>query len=300
MSLKPESLDANIDQRLERGELVLFERCPFPLPEGEDLRYLQSWTLDGHAKAISLFPDSGVMGGQRASSEEDRARLKGLLGEFSREATRWLARTLPRYARAWRFGPLRFRVAEERGREFDPKLSGAFLHVDANSDMPAHGDSFLRLFVNLNPDESREWRTSSSLGALLDVWGDRVRDPREARPPLAERLRLRHGRSLGLELPKTSPYDELMMRLHFFGKTDEYLQHEAPKTHWVFPPRSAWLVYSDLVSHAVVGGRFAIDQTYLVPSWAFRDPERSTRAVIDRYWSGRRAEPPGDRLRASG
>jgi hypothetical protein len=280
-----------MDVRLERGELVYFERCPFALPSGADLDYLLAWTLDGHSKSITLFPDTRVMGGQRGSTEEERARLEGLLAEFSREATAWIGRVLPRYHAAMRFGPLRFRVAEERGRDYDPRLSGKVLHVDANSDQPAHGDSFLRVFVNVNPDESREWRTSSSLGALLDVWGDEVRDPGEKRPPLAARLRQRYGSLFGLGLPAESPYDRLMMRLHFFGKTDPYLQERAPKTPWVFAPGSAWVVFSDLVSHAVVGGRYAIDQTYLVPDWAFRDRRRSTRAVIDRYWASRRAEP---------
>lgn len=280
-----------LDRRLERGELVYFERCPFPLPQGADLDELLSWTLDGHSKSITLFPDTRVMGGQRASSEAERARLERLLAEFHRQATAWVAQVLPRYHAAMRPGPLRFRVAEERGRDFDPRLSGRVLHVDANSDMPALGESFLRVFVNLNPTESREWLTADSLGPLLDQWGDRVRDPGEHRPGLRERLAYRYRRATGKPLPADSPYDRLMMRLHFFGKTDPYLQQEARSRRWVFAPGSAWVVFSDLVSHAVVGGRYAIDQTYLVPDWAFRDRARSTRAIIDRYWSGRRATP---------
>jgi hypothetical protein len=82
------------------------------------------------------------------------------------------------------------------------------------------------------------------------------------------------------------------MRLHFFGKTDAYLQQHAERKKWVFPPGSAWLVFSDLVSHAVVSGRYAIDQTYLTPAWAFRRRERSTKEIIERFWAGRTAAFP--------
>jgi hypothetical protein len=282
-----------LDERLERGELVVFERCPFPLPAGEDLEFLLACELDGVSKSITLFPDTGLMGGHCPAPPAGEARLKQLLGDFSREATSWLAGVLPRYHAAMRFGPLRFRVAEERGRIIDPRLTGRLLHVDANSDMPASGDSFLRIFVNINPERDREWLTSLPLAALLDQWGDSVRVAGEGRASLRTRLHRRFGRALGWAQPADTSYDELMMRLHFYGKTDPYLQERAPRTRWVFPPGSAWVVFSDLVSHAVVGGQYAIDQTYLVPARAFRRPGRSTKAVIERFWAGRRAPAAG-------
>ncbi len=281
-----------LDQKLERGELVFFEKCPFPLPTGSDLEFLLARQLDGHSKSITLFPATGLMGGQQPGTADDTARLEAVLRDFSREASAWLARALPRYHRAARLGPLRFRLVEEKGRPIDPRISGARLHVDANSDQAAHGGSFLRIFVNINPTENREWFTSESLGPLLDRWGDEVRESGESRPDWRTRLRLRFGGRFGITLPETSTYDQLMMRLHFFSKTDPYLQEEAPRTHWVFPPGSAWVVFSDLVSHAVVGGQFAIDQTYLVPPHAFSERERSTRAVVERFWAGQRATWP--------
>ncbi len=281
-----------LDERLERGELVVLDRCPFALPVGDDLRFLLSRELDGISKSITLFPASGLMGGNRPESRAEVARLKGLLAEFSREATAWLSRALPRYHAAMRLGPLRFRNVEEHGRNYDPRLTGALLHVDANSDQAALGDSFLRVFVNINPEQVREWVTSEQLPALLDRWGDRVREPGEGPPALPTRLRLRLGRALGFGLPAETSYDRLMMRLHFFGKTDPYLQELAPKTRWVFQPGSAWLVFSDIVSHAVVSGQYAIDQTYLTPAESFRDIERSARAAIERFWAGKSATLP--------
>jgi hypothetical protein len=69
-----------LDRQLERGELVFFERCPFALPTGPDLEFLLTRQLDGHSKSITLFPATGLMGGQLPGAAEDSARLKRVLG----------------------------------------------------------------------------------------------------------------------------------------------------------------------------------------------------------------------------
>lgn len=281
-----------LDERLERGELVVFERCPFALPEGRDLQFLLSRNVTV-AKNISFYPDTSRIDGHPATQPDEDTRLAGLLREFHQNATNWLARVLPRYHAAARIGPLRFRTEEEEDRPgVELRLSGSALHVDMSSDAPAHGESFLRIFTNINPVKSREWITSDPLSVLLDRWDDQVRAPGEKRPKFTERFKLRFGRALGLEPLKDSPYHQLMSRLHFFGKTDTYLQQQAPKQHWIFPPGSAWLVFSDLASHAVVRGQYAIDQTYLIPAHAFRNRARSTAAVIERFWQRRPATLP--------
>src|SRR6185295_8174705 len=83
-------------ERLERGELVLFERCPFPLPAGDDLEFLLTRTVS-EAKSITYLRDNSVLHGHLAAQSGDDARLTGLLRDFQRNATEWLARTLPRY-----------------------------------------------------------------------------------------------------------------------------------------------------------------------------------------------------------
>ncbi len=272
-STSPPLLGRALEERLERGELVVFERCPFALPAGDDLSFLLAQTVEG-AKSISYYPYEDRTQGHRVVNPEDEARLRRLLRKFHQAATAWLQGALPRYHAAARFGPLRFRTEEEEGRDCDPRYSGSVLHVDMSSDAPAHGESFLRIFVNVNPSRSREWITSEALPALLDHWGDRVRVAGERRPGLADRLKMRFGASLGLSSP----------RLHYFGKTDDFLQNRAPRQHWVFPPGSMWMVFSDIVSHAVVRGQYAIDQTYLIPAHAFRHRACSTQAIIDRFW----------------
>jgi hypothetical protein len=277
-----------LENRLEQGELILYPKAPFRIPQGDDLRFLLTRSAQG-AKSISYFQEEGRMTGHRPGLAGEDARLQGLLRGFTRSVTDWLAEALPRYHAAMRYGPLRFRTEEEEGRtDVDPRYSGSVLHVDMSSDAPAHGESFLRVFVNINPDKPRRWITSDNLGQLLDRWGDQVRLPGEGKPSLPVGRRYDPDD----EPAADSPYHQLMSRLHFHGKTDEYLQKLAPVRHWEFPPGSAWLVFSDIVSHAVEGGRFAIDQTFLIPAQGFRDERRSTKSVIERFWEGKPAAGP--------
>lgn len=280
-----------LPERLERGELVVFAKCPFPLPVGDDREFLIAQTVADGVKSISWYPDEDRLHGHLRRRPGDGERVAGLLRSFNRAADDWLGRALPRFRAAARNGPLRFRTEEEEGRDYESRYSGSVLHVDMSGDAPAHGESFLRIFVNINPSQPREWITSDSLGELLDRWGDRIREAGEGPPGLRERIRLRLGRLLGFPPPADSPYHRLMSRAHFFGKTDDHLQSGAPRRKWVFPPSSAWLVFSDLVNHAVVRGRFAIDKTYIVAPTAFADRRRSTAAIIERFWAGRPAAP---------
>jgi len=277
----------DMQNKLEMGELIFFKRCPFPLPTSEDLEFLLSQKVY-QAKSVSYFPDSGFVNGYRGQTMEDEVRIRNILSQFSSRATSWLAETLPSYYSQMRFGPLRFRIEEEKGRKnVEPQYSGSVLHVDMNGDAPTHGESFLRIFVNINPVKPRYWVTSDSLGQLLDKWGDDVRVPNERMQGFFDDVRLIMNRLFRRSTLADSAYHRIMSRIHYYGKTNDYLQNRAPQRSWVFPPGSAWLVFSDITSHAVKEGQFAIDQTYFVPSTAFKNPERSTKSLIKRFWARR-------------
>jgi hypothetical protein len=131
-----------MQNKLEMGELIFFNKCPFPLPETEDLEFLMAQKVY-EAKSVSFFPDSGLIHGYRGDSIDDDVRVRNILAQFSSAATSWLAQVLPEYYAGMRFGPLRFRTEEEKGRQnVEPRYSGSVLHVDMNGDAPTHGESF--------------------------------------------------------------------------------------------------------------------------------------------------------------
>src|SRR5437868_6595104 len=90
---------ATLEERLERGEVIYYPVCPFPLPEGDDRTFLLEQQLGSRAhKNISYSPQSDKASGYRHQSAAQAERLGKMLASFSRTVTDWSATTLPRYA----------------------------------------------------------------------------------------------------------------------------------------------------------------------------------------------------------
>ena len=93
------------------------------------------------------------------------------------------------------------------------------------------------------------------------------------------------GRLLALvRVTKTprSPYDALMLQLHDCMKADEVFQQESPQSRVELPAGSTWLAFTDQVSHAATSGQYQLEQTFLLPVDAMREPERSPLRVLER------------------
>ena len=54
----------------------------------------------------------------------------------------------------------------------------------------------------------------------------------------------------------------------------------------MFPPGTSWLVYTDQVLHAALGGEFALEQTFHLDVDQMVQPERAPIKVLERL-SGR-------------
>src|SRR5262249_8099821 len=173
---------ATLEQRLERGEVIYFPTCPFPVPQGEDLRFLLEQRLGSRAhKNISYDPHRGSASGFRHQSKGQGARLRGLLAAFSQGVPAWTAAALPLYSRAWRLDRVSFRPEEEATRSLRLKARNDLLHVDAFPSRPTQGWRILRVFVNVNPTEPRVWVTSEPFGQLLERYGKKVGLPGQRR-----------------------------------------------------------------------------------------------------------------------
>jgi hypothetical protein len=169
------ALGSSLEVRLERGAIEYFPVCPFQLPEGEGRAFLLEQRLASRAhKNISYDPNTGKAAGFARSSAAQSERLRILLASFAQQATSWLARTLPRYARTWRLDRVSFRPEEEATRRLRLKARNDLLHVDAFPSRPTNGHRILRLFANVNLGEPRVWATSEPFGKLLERFGTQV------------------------------------------------------------------------------------------------------------------------------
>lgn len=275
--------ETGLAQRLERGEIVAWAPCPFPLPDGDDLLFLmrQQRTSSVH-KNISYNPDSDTASGFVRQSPGETEQLHRLLGDFSRRATAWLADLLPRYAQAWQPDRASLRTEEEATRKVRLTARNDLLHFDAFPSRPTGGRRILRLFVNINPTDDRVWMTSDSFAKVLEKYGDDVGLPTD-RPSTWVR-RLRQG-LLGLFQPNSlerTEYDAFMLRLHHFLKANDEFQERSPRHLLHFKPGNAWLLFSDAISHAELRGQHALEHSYFVPTEALTLPEEAPLSLLER------------------
>jgi hypothetical protein len=274
---------ALLEARLERGEIEYYPVCPFPVPEGDDHQFLLGQRLASRAhKNISYDPHSGKAAGYLWQGPEQAERLRRLLAVFSQTATSWLASVLPQYAHGCRLDRVSFRPEEEATRRLRLKARNDLIHVDAFPSRPTNGNRILRLFVNVNPVEPRIWATSEPFARLLERFGKSVGLPTAQ----GSRWSQLFGRKvLGLFQPgrrERSAYDTFMLRFHDYLKANDEFQEHGPKRFWTFPPSSAWLVFTDAASHAVLRGRYALEHSYFVAPEALALPTESPPALLQR------------------
>jgi len=63
---------------------------------------------------------------------------------------------------------------------------------------------------------------------------------------------------------KRSAYDRFMLGFHDYLKFNAEYQESCAKFRFEFPPDSTWMVFTDVVPHAVLSGQYALEQTVIV------------------------------------
>jgi hypothetical protein len=270
-----------LEERLERGEVIYYPVCPFPLPEGEDRRFLLNQELGGRVhKNIGFDPTPQKLSGYMHTSPSQGERLHKLFAGFSQGITQWLAGALPRYARSWRLDRVSFRPEEESTRKLRLTARNDLLHVDSFPSRPTNGHRILRVFANVNPAEPRVWVTSDPFPKLLERFGKKVGLPGTGSGWMGDMVQglvrlFRPGKA------RRSPYDSFMLRFHNFLKGNSEFQEKCTKRIWNFPPGSAWMVLTDTCSHAALRGRFALEHSYFVAPQSLALPHLSPAALLE-------------------
>jgi hypothetical protein len=269
------------EQRLERGEVLFWEKCPFPLPSGDDHLLLLGQQLAGLGhKNISYDPATGKVNGFVRRSAPEAERLRNLFAAFSDGVTAWLGRTLPAYRDSWQSDRVSYRPEEEATRRLRQTARNDLLHVDAFPNRPTSGARILRVFANVNPTEPRIWVTSDPFARLLERFGAAAGLPSAHGQGWLGQLGQGVLRLFRPRQARRSAYDAFMLRFHDYLKGNEAFQERGPKRLWSFPPGSAWVAMTDTCSHAVLRGRFALEHSYFVPPSALTLPDESPAALL--------------------
>ena len=268
---------------LEAGNILFFPDPPFAIPQ-EDRDFLLGRTQTSSAlhKNIAYRPAEDRLTGLAKSELLEAARLRLILRNYSQSAEKFLSDLLTPYAGKWKLDFASFRPLEERGRPARLHARNDLPHFDAFPTRPTHGDRILRFFSNINPTQSRVWNTSQTFEAIGPDFAKSIGlpGPRSANP-LARGLRT-FASALRLPGSRRSPYDDFMHRCHNAMKEDTAFRESCPKQRWEFPPNSSWMVFTDSVSHAVLEGQYALEQTFIVSRAAMVEPQRSPIAILEK------------------
>jgi hypothetical protein len=276
---------SEIEDALERSEVVYFAESPVELPSSEDLDFLRHGLAEhARAKNVSYHPESDSIPRFEAD-EATTARVEDILRTHGKRVEDFLQRVVPDFVPGWELGTTSFRAVEEEGRNLKPRSSNERVHVDAGAYGATNGARILRFFVNVHPENDRVWGTKGSFSDCMSRYDELWTAAKGNKGAIA----LDKGpldRAYGgiikavskvyplVRVIDSSPYDRTMRRIHNRMKESASFRGNAADFREIrFPPLSAWMVFTDGISHSVLSGQFAFVTTVLVPMSNCRSPE---------------------------
>lgn len=283
-----------VENAMERAEVVFYDRCPVELPNEADLDFMRSGLpRELQVKNISYHPESDSI--PRFDAAPDvKDRIERILRTHGQRVEALLRRTCPDYVPGWTLGTTSFRSIEEQGRKLKPRSSNELVHVDAGAYGATNGARILRFFVNIHPTRDRVWGTKGSFQDIMsrhpELWAAaRGGKPRVTidKGPLDKLYSGLIG-AVGKLYPlmrviDSSPYDRSMRRIHNFMKENPSFRDSREHYREIhFPPLSSWMVFTDGISHSVLTGQHALVTTVLVPLENCRTPEITPYHVLAR------------------
>lgn len=273
---------------LEAGDVLYFPKTPVPIP-ADDLTFLlsQQQTSSSLHKNIAYKPDRDKLSGvdEKSAKPTEVARMQEVMRRYSKSIEDFLSGFLAPYERRWRLDYASFRPLEEKGRDLPVRRRNDLLHTDAFPTRPTRGWRILRFFHNIHPARTRDWVIGEPFARVVGSF-----TPSKLAIPQADGSVVRAGKKLaqaaGLAslVPqwKRGPYDEFMMRLHNVMKEDSAFQASCVREEVQFAPGSSWMVYTETVPHAVLGGQYALEQTFLVDPAAMVAQDSAPIAILEK------------------
>ncbi|NLU14900.1 MAG: 3-deoxy-D-manno-oct-2-ulosonic acid (Kdo) hydroxylase [Serratia liquefaciens] len=260
-------------EALEQGKIVFLPELAFPMLAGE-MALLDPALVDTKRKNISYWPETSKLSGVAIAAQQPQ--VETLLSRYYQTCLQLVATLLPHYQQALHspVNTLRLHPVAAWRETSSWRKDDSRLHVDAFPSRPNYGERILRIFTNINPNgELRQWRIG------------------EPFPQLAQRFMSRLGRysplnswlqhKVGITKRRRSHYDHLMLQLHDAMKADQHYQQQGPQLALELPPGSSWICFSDQTPHAAMAGQFMLEQTFLLPVTAMKNPQQSPLRVLE-------------------
>ena len=268
-----DSPTCGVEAAVEAGEVLRFPYLPFTLMESE-LRFRDPRWADGRAKNISVrWPAGDVRGA--AGTPAELAALRAMIVRYAEQSEALALRLFPHYRGHLKRGNTSFRPVDVAGRETSWRQDDTRLHVDAFPSNPMQGTRLLRVFCNINPSgKPREWRVGEPFEAHAKRYLPAISKPLPGSAWLLAKT--------GITKRRRTEYDHVMLQLHDRAKADAAFQKDSPQAKVSFAPGTTWVVYSDQVLHAAMGGQHLLEQTFYLDAAQQQRPETSPRGTLER------------------
>ena len=262
-----------VEAVVEGGAVLSFPQLPFRLGD-QERRFLDPRWADGKAKNISVRWPAGEMRGA-VGEAADLAALKAMIVRYAGQSEAFALRLFPHYRGHLNRGNTSFRPVDVAGRETSWRKDDTRLHVDAFPSNPMQGTRLLRVFCNVNPSGApRHWRVGEPFEAHARRYLPNIPRPAPGSAWLLEKT--------GITKRRRTEYDHLMLQLHDRAKADADFQRNGPQAAVDFVPGTTWVVYSDQVLHAAMGGQHLMEQTFYLAAENLQRPERSPLRTLER------------------
>lgn len=271
-------------ESLEDGNILFLPTLPCDMAP-DDLKFLYSLDQTDSAihKNISYRPKEDVLRGFSADDPAVVEKMHGIMRNYSAGVVNMLSQLLGAYAAKWSLDYASYRPYEEENRDLPLHKRNDLVHTDAFPSRPTRGGLILRCFTNVNPAQPRVWSTTDRFPTLAHQFAEDAGLPkilaRESSPLNGVWKSLKSA--VGLPGVNQTPYDLFMLRFHDYLKENTAFQTGAEKIRTDFPPHSTWITFTDIVPHAVLSGRYALEQTFIVPVDALFDQSKSPVRVLE-------------------
>lgn len=260
-------------KHLEHGGILFLPNLGFNFAASET-RFLSPDWSDGKSKNIYLRGNERNIKGAKGNAEE-LAAMSALIERYSLKATSLIAHLLPSYMPYAKPANTSLRCVEAADRKTSWRKDDRRLHADAFPSKPTHGERILRVFTNVNPHNNpRVWNVGEPFADMAAKFLPKV--------PHYQVLQAKFINTLGITKTLRGEYDHIMLHLHDLAKADTDYQANAPQMRFEFPPNSTWVVYSDLVLHAVLSGQHMMEQTFHLPQDNLSFSSACPRNIIER------------------
>ena len=258
---------------LEHGGVLFLPKLGFEFAPNET-RFLSPDWSDGKSKNIYLRGNERAIKGAIGNAEELTA-MAALIERYSQSANSLITYLLPSYMPHAKPANTSLRCVEAAGRNTSWRKDDRRLHADAFPSKPTHGERILRVFTNVNPyNKPRVWNVGEPFADMAAHFLPKV--------PRYNALQAKIINTLGITKSLRGEYDHIMLHLHDLTKADTKYQANAPQMRVEFPANSTWVVYSDLVLHAVLGGQYMMEQTFHLPQEYLTFSAASPKNILER------------------